>query len=171
MEYGEPAQRLPTRVDANRFWILAAGLALLQGALGVAAVLRARQQHTVYVLTPLVDVVPGGAPLGAVEAAQLTQGLRHTPEARDMQLAYARLGSTLSLDDLLRGVEALDAAGVPLQGSQAGAVRGVLSRAKQDHADIIKVQADILDTEAKVGAKVDAIVARLPPETRARVGK
>lgn len=156
-------------MDSNRLWTLAAGLALLQGALGVAAVLRARQEHTTYVLTPLVDVVPGGAPLGAVEAAQLTKDLRHNAEARDMQLAYARLGSTLSLDDLLRGVEALDAAGVPLQGAQAAAVRETLSRAKQDHADIVKVQADILDTEAKLGAKVDTILARLPPETRARV--
>lgn len=144
-------------------------LVVVQGALGAAAVVRAREQHTVYVLTPLVDVVPGGAPLGAVEAQQLTADLRRTPEARDMQLAYARLGSTLSLDDLLRGVEALEAAGEPLAPAQAAAVGGILSQARSDHAEIIRIQQEILDTESSIGAQVDQLLARLPAEQRARV--
>lgn len=125
-------------------------LALANLGAGLAAWRASTEVHTVYVLTPMVDVVPGGAPLGAVEAEALQKGLRNQVDARDMQTAYARLGSTLSLDDLLRGVEALDAAGVPLDAAQEAALRPVLEGARADHGRIQQVQREILDEEARL---------------------
>lgn len=86
-----------------------------------------------------------------------------------MQSAYARLGSTMALDDLLRGVEGLEAAGVPLQGAALERVQEVLTRAQADHAEILKVQSGILDEEAEIGRGVAAVLASLPEETRARL--
>lgn len=125
-------------------------LAVANLGVGLAAWRASTEVHTVYVLTPMVDVVPGGAPLGAVEAEALQKGLRNQVDARDMQRAYARLGSTLSLDDLLRGVEALDAAGVPLDAAQEAELRAVLDGARADHTRIQQVQREILDEEARL---------------------
>jgi hypothetical protein len=120
-------------------------------------------------VTPLVDVVPGGVPLGAAEASALVGDVRHQVDARDMQSAYARLGSTMALDDLLRGVEGLDAAGHPLTGAAADHVRDVLTQAKADHADIVRVQAGILDAEAELAGQVAGVMAALPADTQARL--
>lgn len=150
-------------------WPLAAVLALAQGAFGWLAWSRAEAGHTVYVLTPMVDIVPGGAPVGTVEAQALTTDLRHPVDARAMQNAYARLGATLNLDDLLRGVEGLPSAGVPLRADQATAVAALLDGAKADHARVQEVQKAILDDEAELSAGVDRVLAALPPDVRARV--
>jgi hypothetical protein len=110
-----------------------------------------------YVFTPMVDVVPGGAPLSAGEAARVAEDLRTQVDARDIQQAYARMGSTMSLDDLLRGVENLPAAGVPLDATQTRAVGDVLLRARADHDDMRAVQSEILDLERSLEARVARI--------------
>lgn len=149
--------------------VLAAALAVSQVALGVAAWRKATENHTVYVMTPMVDVVPGGNPLDRSEAEALVADVRHQAEARDMQSAYAWLGSTLSLDDLLRGIEALDAAGHPLDADQASAVRALLDGAKADHERIYKVQVDALAAEDTIQAEIAAIAALLPPDQAQQV--
>ena len=99
-------------------WPLVAVLAVVQFVLSVAVLRTGLPAGVTYVFTPMVDVVPGGAPLTAGEAAQVGQDLRTQVDARDIQQAYARMGSTMSLDDLLRGVEGLPGAGVPLDAAQ-----------------------------------------------------
>lgn len=149
-------------------WALAALLVVAQAALGYLAWERARVQHTTYVFTPMVDVVPGGAPLTAGEAEALAVDVRNQVDARDMQSAYARLGATLSLDDLLRGVEALDAEGRLTEADRAR-VRAVLEAARTQHRDAVDVQRRILDAEAAIADEVAATLALLPPDVRARV--
>ena len=149
-------------------WALAALLILVQGALGFAAWQRARVQHTTYVFTPMVDVVPGGAPLTAGEAEALQVDVRRQVDARDMQSAYARLGATLSLDDLLRGVEALDREGKLSDGDRE-CLRAILDAAREEHREAVDVQRKILDQEAAIAAEVAATLAALPPDVRERV--
>jgi hypothetical protein len=110
-----------------------------------------------YVFTPMVDVVPGGAPLSAGEAARVAEDLRTQVDARDIQQAYARMGSTMSLDDLLRGVEGLPDAGVPLDAGHAQAVGDLLRQARTDHDAMRSVQAEILDLERDINARVARI--------------
>ena len=129
----------------------------------------ARREHVVYVLTPMVDVVPGGAPISGDEAGALAAGLRNQVDARDMQTAYAWLGSTLSLDDLIRGVESLERSDHPLDAGQRARVRAILDAAQAQHQEIVTVQAEILRSEASIGADVAAVVAALPPDVGARV--
>ena len=150
-------------------WGVVAALGAVEIGLSWLSWDRARQEHVVYVLTPMVDVVPGGAPLTGEEAARLGPALRTQADARDMQSAFAWLGSTLSLDDLLRGVESLEASPHPLAPEQREAARAVLEAARADHAEIVKLQRDILADEAAIGADVAAVLALLPPEEQGRL--
>lgn len=158
-----------TRVRSSGPWGVAAALVLLQVGLGVTAWRRLQEQHTVYVFTPMVDVVPGGVPLTGAEANALAAGVQRQVDARDMQAAYARLGSTLSLDDLLRGVEGLDAAGVPLSEGQRARIGGILDAARADHDAVQRVQGEILDLEAQLALDTRRALDTLPPEVRAEV--
>lgn len=174
------AEVLPTMAEAargrgasspasSRLWAAAAALVVLQLGLGAVAWNRLQREHTVYVFTPMVDVVPGGAPLSGVEADALAAGVQRQVDARDMQVAYARLGSTLSLDDLLRGVEGLDAAGAPLTEAQKQRVAAILDAARADHDAVRRVQGEILDLEAELSRETKGALDALPPEVRAEV--
>ncbi|MDP2309601.1 MAG: hypothetical protein Q8P18_26510 [Pseudomonadota bacterium] len=143
-------------------------LAIGQAALAHVATTRAVERSVTYVFTPLVDVVPGGVPLSAGEAAELSADVRNQVDARDIQQAYARLGSTISLDDLLRGVEGLEASG-SLAGPQRERVRAALARAQADHAAVYAVQEEILTLEADLARQGEALLTALPAETRARI--
>ncbi|MEC8382395.1 MAG: hypothetical protein VXZ96_18840, partial [Myxococcota bacterium] len=72
---------------------------------------------TTYVLTPMVDILPEGAPLDSDEQKNLLSELRHQADARDMQQAYSRLGATLSWYDILRGIGNVDKSDYPLSRS------------------------------------------------------
>lgn len=150
-------------------WGLVAGLVGLEVVLSWLSWDRARQEHVVYVLTPMVDVVPGGAPLSAEEALRLGPALRTQVDARDMQSAFAWLGSTLSLDDLMRGVESLEASPHPMDADQRAAARALLDGARAEHAELRQLQRDILADEAAISADVAAVLALLPEDQRARV--
>jgi hypothetical protein len=150
-------------------WLVVAILAFVHVALAQGVAARAGGAPVTYVFTPLVDVVPGGVPVSAGEAAALAAEAKNRVDARDIQQAYARLGSTISLDDLLRGVEEIEAGAAPLDAAQRATVQEVLRRAQADHAAVSAVQAEILDLEADLAAQVEAILVALPPETRARV--
>lgn len=119
-----------------------------------------------YVFTPLVDVQPDSAILTEGEALQIREDLRHQVEARDIQQAYARLGSTMSVDDLVEGVAALDEAGLALDAGQRQRITRILDEAHQGHEDLYKVQVEILDLEAKLAAQMASTLAALPPESR-----
>lgn len=150
-------------------WLVVGVLALVEVGLAWATWDRARRDHVVYVMTPMVDVVPAGAPLSGDETNALTSSLRTQVDARDMQSAYAWLGSTLSLDDLVRGVALLDGSDHPLTADQRARAHDVLTRAKAQHDEIIGVQRDILREEATIGVEVAAVTAQLPPEVAARL--
>lgn len=146
-------------------WPWVAGVALLQAALGVALWMDARREHTVYVLSPMPTVLPGAAPVDAVEAEALFDAARHRVDARDMQRAYARLGSTLSVDDLARGVEALETGPHPLTPAQREAARAILETATADRRALLATQAKILDLEAELDRVVAEVQPLLPPGT------
>lgn len=118
-----------------------------------------------YVFTPLVDVVPGGAPLSAGEASELVAEAKNAVDARDVQRAYARLGSTLSLDDLLRGVEGLD----DLSDGQRARIAAVLEDARAKHRQAWEVQDEILRLEARLDGEASAVLSALPEDVRGRV--
>ena len=149
-------------------WLVVALLSLAQAGLAWATWGRARGSGTTYVFTPLVEVVPGGVPLDGVEAEALLADTRHRVDQREIQKAYGRLGSTLDLDTLLRGVEGLDAAGRPLTDAQRRRIGEVLEAASADHARLVEVQGRILDLEARIGLHVGRVLEALPPDVRAR---
>jgi len=148
-------------------WRVAAGLLALHVGLAAAVATRVRAPVT-YVLTPFVDVVPSALPLTAEEAARVATGAR-SAEARGIQAAYARMGSTLSLDDLLRAIEAVEAGPAPLSGRSRARITSILDAARADHAAMLEVQAEILDLERQLDAEVDRLLAALPEDARGRV--
>ncbi len=150
-------------------WIAVVGLAVAQIVLAQVATERAQARAVTYVFTPLVDVVPGGVPLSASEATLLAAEARNQVDARDIQRAYARLGSTLSLDDLLRGVASLEGTDAALGVEQRVRVRTILERARADHAAVLAVQEEILRDEATLSQLVAELLAALPAEARSRV--
>ncbi len=106
-----------------------------------------------YVFTPLVDVVPGGVPISGTEAAALQSAAKNAVDAREIQQAFARMGSTISLDDLLDGVEMLD----DLSPDQRTRIGAILNSAATQHRDLVAVQREILDLEAAITASVRAL--------------
>lgn len=149
-------------------WIACAALAVVHIVVSHATTGPAHAEVT-YVFTPLVDVVPGGVPLTAGEAASLSAEAKNRVDARDIQEAYARMGSTISLDDLLRGVEGLEGGAHALSSGQRERIGAVLEAAKADHAAVLAVQEEILELEGALGRDVEAVLAALPEADRARL--
>lgn len=116
----------------------------------------ARARPVTYVFTPLVDVVPGA--VDGPEASALAADAKHRLDARDIQDAYARLGSTMSLDDLLRGVEALD----DLTPAQREDLERILTDAKADRDALIALQREILGLEATLATHAAALTRAAP---------
>ncbi len=132
---------------------------LLAVHLGLTAALLSRDRPVTYVFTPLVDAVPGR--VSAEEGALLQAGAKHAAEARDIQRAYARLGSTFSLDDLLRGVEGLG----DLSPEQRAEVERILLAARADHAEVLSVQRELLVLEPQMQGQIGRINAALSGAT------
>ncbi|MCB9745161.1 MAG: hypothetical protein H6740_21410 [Alphaproteobacteria bacterium] len=142
-------------------------LALLNLPLSVYALQQSRAQHTTYVFTPLVDVVPGTTVLTEEEALRIREDLRTQVDARDMQQAYAALGSTMSLDDLVEGVAALEGSGHPLDAGQQAELREILQAGQASHQALWQVQDEILRLEAQLAQEVSAVIEALPEAERA----
>lgn len=141
-------------------WLL---LICLLAHLGLAAWSRSEAAPETYVLTPYVEVVPGAAPLGATDAAALAAELRGPIDARDIQRGYAWMGSTLSLTDLIDGINGLDAAGLPLTGGQRAELADQLAGLRADHAAMVAVQTEILDRERALDEAIEAARQALGP--------
>jgi hypothetical protein len=152
-------------------WAVAAFFAVAQVGLAWVSWGEARRGSVTYVFTPMLDVEPAGAPLSAEEAARLQKDLPNGLVRSDVSGAFSLLGSTLSLDDLLRGVETLELAGKPLDAAQSARIGAILESAKDDHAAILQVQSDVLDTEAEIRREIEEIAAMLPPEAAARISR
>lgn len=146
-------------------WIVVIVLGTVHLALSTGVAARSSRSPT-YVFTPLVDVVPGGLPVTGEEADLLKAEAKNQVDARDIQKAYARMGSNVSLNDLLDGFTFIEPT---LSASQRAAIARVLSTAQEQHRAVYAVQAEILMIEADIDRQVAGILASLPPETRARV--
>ena len=134
-----------------RSWYVAGGLLAVH--LILTAVLLSRDRPITYVFTPLVDAVPGK--VSAEEGAVLQAEAKHAADARDIQRAYARLGSTFSLDDLLRGVEGLS----DLSPEQRARLQAILVAAREDHAEVLRVQQELLALEPQLQAQIARVSA------------
>lgn len=145
-----PSSRIP--------WVLALLLAL--GNLVLAARTPAPLARTTYVLTPLVDVVPGTVHLSEEEGQALRLDLREQAEARDMQQAYAWLGATLSFDDLLR---LLEASPDSLDEDRRAELSRILEGARADRQELLQVQRRILELEGRLAGEAAALRGRLEP--------
>ena len=142
----------------DRGWLSLIAACLL-GHLGLGLWARSKAAPETFVLTPYVEVVPGAAPLDAADAAALAAELRGPVDARGIQRGYAWLGSTLSLSDLIEGINGLDAAGLPLRPEQREALSGRLAAVRADHASMVAVQREILDLERALDADIATISA------------
>ncbi|RME26601.1 MAG: hypothetical protein D6798_06365 [Deltaproteobacteria bacterium] len=132
---------------------------LLSVAHLVLAVVQRPAAETV-VLTPFIPVEPDGAegpPLSAEEGAVLA-ARPGAADARDIARGYATLGSTLSLAELLAGVEALSGPQA-LDRRQQREIGAILAAARDQHEELIDVQRQILDLEAAIQARVRRIQA------------
>ena len=159
-----PPSQTPPSQDPSRAGLalpLGLGLVLALVHLGWAAwdLRHPPRPPVTYVFTPLVDVWPEGPALTAEEGRALGPALRGGIDAREISQAYARMGSTLSLAELLVGVEALEREGA-LSASQREALARVLDAARADHEALVTVQGEILDLEGRIAARVAAIQAR-----------
>jgi hypothetical protein len=160
---------LPDSRSGRLAWVLAAFFAATQLVLAWVSWDAARASSVTYVFTPILDVEPAGAPLSADEAARLDSDLPHGMDRSDVSGAFALLGSTLSLDDLLHGVEKLEAAGKPLDAHQSKRIGSTLAGARDDYRSMIEVQSDILDTELVLRQQIDELLALLPPDVASRI--
>ena len=133
------------------------GMVLLN--LGVAGYnfLSPVHQGTIFVLTPLVDIIPKDMVITEGEKKEMLSDLRYQPEARDIQSVYARLGSTLSLHDLLRGIEFLEQSSVPLSSSQKEELQNKLQLIQSDHRRLQEVQRELIGLEKDLQKDVEQL--------------
>lgn len=103
-----------------------------------------------FVLTPLYQVVPKGSTWTTEELAEIKAEMPNALEARDMQKAYARLGSTLTVDDVLKGIDALSDSSVPLSPEQQDHVKSKIAELRVDHTNMVEVQRELILLEHRL---------------------
>lgn len=119
---------------------------------------------TVYVLTPFVDVIPESVQL-STEESNLLQQLPTQAEARSMQQAYARLGSTLSVHDILRGIDALEHSSYPLRAGQKNILLPKLLEFQEKHRRIQEVQRELIQLEYSLRTDTENIRKDIQPNS------
>ncbi len=135
---------------------VALGLALLLSVAHLALAVVQRPAAQTVVLTPFIYAE--GPPLSAEEGVALA-ARRGAADARDIADGYSTLGSTLSLAELLAGVEGLSGPQA-LDAGQQAAVGEILAAARAQHAELVDVQTQTLDLEAAIADRVQRIEAR-----------
>ena len=103
-----------------------------------------------FVLTPFYQVVPKGSVWTTEELSKIQAEMPSALEARDMHKAYARLGSTLSIDDVLKGIDGLEASGVPLTEAQHAEIQEAISNLQADHQKMRQVQRELIQLENRL---------------------
>ena len=146
----------------DRFVLIIVALTLGNLLLAIYNVLDPVNKGTVYVMTPMIDILPEGNPIDESEQKRLLSELRYQSEARDMQKAYAYLGSTLSLHDLLRGMEAIDESSFPLSDSQRKQLAGKLDSVQEKHQELLHIQRDLIELEGEITDQVDRLHRSIP---------
>ena len=100
-----------------------------------------------FVLTPFYQVVPKGSVWTTEELTEIQSEMPNALEARDMHKAYARLGSTLSIDDVLRGIDALEQSKFPLTQPQRTQIQTAIAELTSDHQEMQKIQRELIRLE------------------------
>ena len=103
-----------------------------------------------FVFTPFYQVVPRGSVWTAEELAKIQAEMPSELEARDMHKAYARLGSTLSIDDVLKGIDGLEDSPVPLTEVQHAQIQETIANLQADHQKIRQVQRQLIQLENRL---------------------
>jgi hypothetical protein len=107
-------------------------------------------QSVEYVLTPFYQVVPKDSVWSVEEVAALGGELPNALEARDMANGFARLGSTLSVDDVIQGIEGVRESDHPLTNEQQQHIKEKVRRLMKDHRRMIEVQRELLRLETEL---------------------
>jgi hypothetical protein len=141
----------------DRFVLIVIALTLGNLFLAVYNIVDPVNKGTVYVMTPMIDILPEGNPINESEKQRLLSELRYQSEARDMQKAYAYLGSTLSLHDLLRGIEAIDDSQFPLSNSQRNQVVVKLDSVQEKHRELLHIQQELIELEGEISGRVEKL--------------
>ena len=103
-----------------------------------------------FVLTPFYQVVPKDSVWTIEELSEIQAEMPIALEARDMHKAYARLGSTLSIDDVLRGIDAIETSTVPLSPPQRTHIQAAISDVQSDHQQMRQVQGELIRLENRL---------------------
>ena len=103
-----------------------------------------------YVLTPFLKVVPENTEWTVQEIDQLKAQIPTALEARDMAGSYSHLGSTLSIDDVLRGIDSLEKSQSPLTEVQRLQIGQEVASFTNAHREIRAVQMQLVEIEQRM---------------------
>ena len=120
---------------------------LLVGVYNTWALPRA---ETVFVLTPMIDVLPMELPLTSSEKNKVQENFGFQPESRGLSQVYAFMGSTLSFHDLLRGIQFLEASETPLSKGQKERIQNKLKTMQADHHRLQQIQKELIGKEKEL---------------------
>ncbi len=102
---------------------------------------------TVYVLTPFLKVVSDDGVWTTNEVEQLQTKLPRALEARDMASGYSHLGSTLSIDDVLMGIDSLQDSPSPLTKVQHSKISALITSVSSHHREMRAIQRELIEIE------------------------
>ena len=135
------------------------GVAILMSVnllLAIVLAIFTERQSKRFVLTPIYQVVPKGSVWTAEELAEINAEMPNALEARDMQKAYASLGSTLTVDDVIKGVDALSRSNHPLSQEQKQDIQRQISDLRGRHQEMVQVQRELIRLESQLVTKTKA---------------
>jgi hypothetical protein len=104
-----------------------------------------------------------------------SQGTLQAPQgaARAIEARVGAVGDFLTIEDLARGVLALEQGSLPgvepLSASEKARLKPILEQAARDRDDLLSTEGQIAAKEAELGAKAREIALTLTPEQRAWV--
>ena len=129
------------------------GVVLLVGVnlvLAIVSAFFAEKQSKRFVLTPIYQVVPEGSVWTVEELAEINAEMPNELEARDMKKAYASLGSTLTVDDVIKGIDALSRSEYPLTQTQEQSIRSKITALDMSHKEMVQVQRELIQLENRL---------------------
>ena len=112
---------------------------------------------TMLVLTPMIDVVPSALALSREERLRLDEEFAQysrAVESRDVAHAFAVLGSTLSIHDLVRGIALIEDSPQPLSPQQRELTQRKLQRLLPAHRQVLSTQQQLIELEDQISAEL-----------------
>lgn len=133
--------------------IIPKGVVFLMGVnlvLAIVIAMNAKKESKRFVLTPIYQVVPKGSVWTAEELSAMNAEMPNALEARDMHKAYASLGSTLTVDDVIKGVDALSTSSYPLTTAQQQVIKTQIGLLRNDHKEMVQAQEELIRLENRL---------------------